>query len=233
MTSSFSRSIEPFIKYVIVFPRSKQVTPNNVDIAKVAPKYHLYTPAEVEAVIARLWNASELLLSTSSIGNRRPLYEAWAPWSLIMAWLWQGQSMLVWFTAQPGSLVFLNFYELALRTLYCQESSFFLPFRFLRFCGQLAGARDVIAAWNFQSCVKRQRRYPLLFTRQSFIFEWKKIHALRWVPVKVVRRPTEAAALQSPVEAAAGGGRDREGFGMWVGVAVCRRCVTILPRFGM
>jgi 20S proteasome subunit alpha 5 len=34
--------------------RSKQVTPNNVDIAKVAPKYHLYTPAEVEAVIARL-----------------------------------------------------------------------------------------------------------------------------------------------------------------------------------
>ena len=33
---------------------SKQVTPNNVDIAKVAPKYHLYTPAEVEAVIARL-----------------------------------------------------------------------------------------------------------------------------------------------------------------------------------
>lgn len=54
MTSSFSSSIEPFIKYVIVFPRSKQVTPNNVDIAKVAPKYHLYTPAEVEAVIARL-----------------------------------------------------------------------------------------------------------------------------------------------------------------------------------
>jgi len=32
----------------------EKVTPNNVDIAKVAPKYHLYTPAEVEAVIARL-----------------------------------------------------------------------------------------------------------------------------------------------------------------------------------
>lgn len=32
-----------------------QVTPNNVDIAKVAPTYHLYTPAEVEAVISRLW----------------------------------------------------------------------------------------------------------------------------------------------------------------------------------
>jgi len=41
-------------QYVILFSRSKQVTPNNVDIAKVAPKYHLYTPAEVEAVIARL-----------------------------------------------------------------------------------------------------------------------------------------------------------------------------------
>uniref|UniRef100_A0A0A9D9F4 PSA5 n=1 Tax=Arundo donax TaxID=35708 RepID=A0A0A9D9F4_ARUDO len=32
----------------------EKVTPNNVDIAKVAPNYHLYTPAEVEAVIARL-----------------------------------------------------------------------------------------------------------------------------------------------------------------------------------
>lgn len=31
-----------------------QVTPNNVDIAKVAPTYHLYTPSEVEAVISRL-----------------------------------------------------------------------------------------------------------------------------------------------------------------------------------
>ncbi|KAF7124818.1 hypothetical protein RHSIM_Rhsim12G0038200 [Rhododendron simsii] len=30
-----------------------QVTPNNVDIAKVAPIYHLYTPSEVEAVISR------------------------------------------------------------------------------------------------------------------------------------------------------------------------------------
>jgi 20S proteasome subunit alpha 5 len=32
----------------------EKVTPNNVDIAKVAPAYHLYTPQEVEAVIARL-----------------------------------------------------------------------------------------------------------------------------------------------------------------------------------
>ena len=40
--------------HVILLSHSEQVTPNNVDIAKVAPKYHLYTPAEVEAVIARL-----------------------------------------------------------------------------------------------------------------------------------------------------------------------------------
>ncbi|KAK9054770.1 hypothetical protein SSX86_025849 [Deinandra increscens subsp. villosa] len=33
----------------------EKVTPNNVDIAKVAPTYHLYTPAEVEAVISRLY----------------------------------------------------------------------------------------------------------------------------------------------------------------------------------
>ncbi|KAK2973662.1 hypothetical protein RJ640_017034 [Escallonia rubra] len=32
----------------------EKVTPNNVDIAKVAPNYHLYTPSEVEAVISRL-----------------------------------------------------------------------------------------------------------------------------------------------------------------------------------
>ncbi|CAN1827819.1 Proteasome subunit alpha type-5 [Linum perenne] len=32
----------------------EKVTPNNVDIAKVSPTYHLYTPAEVEAVIGRL-----------------------------------------------------------------------------------------------------------------------------------------------------------------------------------
>ncbi|KAE8794310.1 Proteasome subunit alpha type-5 [Hordeum vulgare] len=32
----------------------EKVTPNNVDIANVSPSYHLYTPAEVEAVIARL-----------------------------------------------------------------------------------------------------------------------------------------------------------------------------------
>jgi hypothetical protein len=41
----------------------KQVTPNNVDIAKVAPNYHLYTPSEVEAVIARLWNSADLFVS--------------------------------------------------------------------------------------------------------------------------------------------------------------------------
>ncbi|MFQ6644715.1 hypothetical protein Gotur_019972, partial [Gossypium turneri] len=33
---------------------SFEVTPNNVDIARVAPTYHLYTPSEVEAVITRL-----------------------------------------------------------------------------------------------------------------------------------------------------------------------------------
>lgn len=32
----------------------EKVTPNNVDIAKVSPTYHLYTPSEVEAVISRL-----------------------------------------------------------------------------------------------------------------------------------------------------------------------------------
>lgn len=31
-----------------------QVTPTNVDIASVAPQYHLYTTAEVEEVITRL-----------------------------------------------------------------------------------------------------------------------------------------------------------------------------------
>lgn len=31
-----------------------QVTASNVDIAKVAPTYHLYTSAEVEEVIGRL-----------------------------------------------------------------------------------------------------------------------------------------------------------------------------------
>ncbi|PKA49558.1 Proteasome subunit alpha type-5 [Apostasia shenzhenica] len=32
----------------------EKVTPNNVDIAKVSPTYHLYSPAEVETVINRL-----------------------------------------------------------------------------------------------------------------------------------------------------------------------------------
>lgn len=31
-----------------------QVTATNVDIARVAPKWHLYTPEEVEEVISRL-----------------------------------------------------------------------------------------------------------------------------------------------------------------------------------
>jgi hypothetical protein len=31
-----------------------QVTPTNVDIASVAPKYHLYTKEEIEEVISRL-----------------------------------------------------------------------------------------------------------------------------------------------------------------------------------
>ena len=35
-------------------PCAPQVTATNVDIAKVAPAWHLYTPEEVEAVIARL-----------------------------------------------------------------------------------------------------------------------------------------------------------------------------------
>lgn len=35
-------------------PAACQVTPTNVDIAKVAPSYHLYTTDEVEAVIGRL-----------------------------------------------------------------------------------------------------------------------------------------------------------------------------------
>lgn len=35
-------------------PVAMQVTATNVDIARVAPKWHLYTPEEVEEVIARL-----------------------------------------------------------------------------------------------------------------------------------------------------------------------------------
>lgn len=35
-------------------PPAEQVTATNVDIAHVAPKWHLYTPEEVEEVIARL-----------------------------------------------------------------------------------------------------------------------------------------------------------------------------------
>ena len=31
-----------------------QVTDTNVDIARVSPKYHLYTTAEVEELISRL-----------------------------------------------------------------------------------------------------------------------------------------------------------------------------------
>ncbi|PHU09137.1 Proteasome subunit alpha type-5 [Capsicum chinense] len=32
----------------------EKVTPNNVDIARVSPTYHLYSPSEVEDVISRL-----------------------------------------------------------------------------------------------------------------------------------------------------------------------------------
>lgn len=32
----------------------EKVTATNVDISRVAPKWHLYTPEEVDAVIARL-----------------------------------------------------------------------------------------------------------------------------------------------------------------------------------
>ncbi|CAA3012445.1 proteasome subunit alpha type-5 [Olea europaea subsp. europaea] len=32
----------------------ENVMPNNVDIAKVAPTYHLYLPSEIEEVIGRL-----------------------------------------------------------------------------------------------------------------------------------------------------------------------------------
>lgn len=45
-----------FIKPIIeaLQPRVVQVTATNVDIAKVAPAYHLYTEAEVESVISRM-----------------------------------------------------------------------------------------------------------------------------------------------------------------------------------
>ena len=51
-----------YANWLLVFPWNallslvlwSQVTPNNVDIAKVALAYHLYTPSEVEAVISRL-----------------------------------------------------------------------------------------------------------------------------------------------------------------------------------
>lgn len=39
-----------------------QVMPNNVDIAKVAPTYHLYLPSEIEEVIGRLWGKAINLL---------------------------------------------------------------------------------------------------------------------------------------------------------------------------
>ena len=39
-----------------------QVTPANVDLAKVAPTYHLYTDEEVQAVIGRLWQCVVLIL---------------------------------------------------------------------------------------------------------------------------------------------------------------------------
>lgn len=49
----FNLKLLCIFNHLFLFP-FYQVTPNNVDIAKVAPTYHLYSPAEVEAVIARL-----------------------------------------------------------------------------------------------------------------------------------------------------------------------------------
>ena len=50
------------------FSTSLQVTASNVDIARVAPAYHIYTQQEVEEVISRLWpretGALDLMLYT-------------------------------------------------------------------------------------------------------------------------------------------------------------------------
>lgn len=63
----------------------EQVTPNNVDIAKVSPNYHLYTPAEVEAVIARLWEDCHRVLFLSAL--RQSLYEL-PKWISVHCLLW-------------------------------------------------------------------------------------------------------------------------------------------------
>lgn len=52
--SHFYHTQRKFPRHLSLSHSEPQVTPNNVDIAKVSPNYHLYTPAEVEAVIARL-----------------------------------------------------------------------------------------------------------------------------------------------------------------------------------
>lgn len=58
-----------------------QVTPNNVDIAKVAPTYHLYTPAEVEAVISRLWEVFWKMFRTAVM-----FYFHWHVFVLFFVW---------------------------------------------------------------------------------------------------------------------------------------------------
>ena len=39
---------------VLTAPLRAQITPTNVDIAAVAPMYHLYSQAEIEEVVSRL-----------------------------------------------------------------------------------------------------------------------------------------------------------------------------------
>lgn len=46
--------LPPLPEHEALHPLCPQVTATNVDIARVAPKWHLYTPEEVEEVIARL-----------------------------------------------------------------------------------------------------------------------------------------------------------------------------------
>ena len=56
-THPMLRNVPCYPRQHIAFPSLPsvlQVTSTNVDIAKVAPNYHLYTSDEVEAVIARL-----------------------------------------------------------------------------------------------------------------------------------------------------------------------------------
>ncbi|KAL1219606.1 Proteasome subunit alpha type-5-B [Cardamine amara subsp. amara] len=45
---------QPIAVSILKQVMEETVTPNNVDIAKVAQAYHLYTPQEVDAVISHL-----------------------------------------------------------------------------------------------------------------------------------------------------------------------------------